>query len=304
MNKENDTARKLSFLNANFSFERLETIEECTSYTSYIARYDKDAPKYKTLYIQYWRNFVILFEEGLSSEDEFVIIDRSYFNTTKAHSLKEHCYRFLAQLREDNSSRLEDGDLLIEKNKWCFLSKEFIQEIKYYYKAIINSQDEEQTRFNLVNNGVKFRRITSNLFALLSALDSLWESFNAINIVKRTKFLLPEYLKDTPNKFSTLGLNNFFEICSEKYLEDIKSEKLPELKQEVLPSYNDENSYRHFYPEDVPAEKKRRQKETEERKKLEKEMLEAEAKEFGNFGIYAAMVAEGELHPDDPRYPF
>lgn len=39
-------------------------------------------------------------------------------------------------------------------------------------------------------------------------------------------------------------------------------------------------------------------------KRIEQELLEAEAREFGYFGVYAAMVAEGELYPDDPRYPF
>jgi hypothetical protein len=294
MNKENRIAKKLDFLNANFAFEKLEIIEQGTYYTSYMARSDKDVPKYKALYVQRWRNFVILFENDASSEDEFIIIDRNYFDTTKAHTLRECCYRFLLQLKEDNSSRPEDGDLLIEKNQWCILSESFLKEIKYYYNRIVNSTDEEKSKYDLVGNGVKFRRTTSNLFALLSAIDNLWEAFKAITIVKRTKFILLE---------SSQNILSIGPIEDNKY-EDTNSENLPKLEQKVLSSGYDKNSYRHFYPEDVKVEKERRRKQAQEEKRIEQELLEAEAREHGFFGMYAAMVAEGELHPDDPRYPF
>ncbi|MCP6760046.1 MAG: hypothetical protein NHB32_15130 [Fischerella sp. CENA71] len=299
MNKENKIAKKLDFLNANYAFEKQEIIEQGTYYTNYRPKTDTDVDRYKCLYVQYWRNFVILFEDDASFGDEFLIIDRNYFDTTKAHSLKERCYRFLSELKEDNSSRPENGDLLSEKNTWCILSEKLIKEIKGYYNAIITSVNEDESHYNLVDKGVIFRRITSNLFALLSAVNNLWEAFQAITIVKNTRFLLPESPKNIFTDILTIGLTEH-----DKYLVDTKLENLPKFKQEVISSDGDESSYRHFYPEDVQVEKERRHKEAEEAKRIEQELLEAEAREFGNFGVYAAMVAEGELHPDDPRYPF
>lgn len=295
MNKENRIAKKLDFLNANYAFEKQEIIEQGTYYTDYRHKTDTDVDRYKCLYVQHWRNFVILFEDDASFSDEFIIIDRNYFDTTKAHSLKERCYRFLSQLKEDNSSRPEDGDLLIDKKKWCILSESFIKEIKGYYNAIINSKNEDKSPYNLVDNGIIFLRTTSNLFALLSAVDNLWEAFKAITIVNKTRFILP----DSSQNILRIGLTEH-----DKYLVDTKSENLPKLKQEVLSSNDDKSSYRHLYPEDVGVEKERRHKEAEEGKRIEQELLEAEAREFGYFGVYAAMVAEGELYPDDPRYPF
>ena len=148
--------------------------------------------------------------------------------------------------------------------------------------------------FNHSNNaGILHTSVIATLFNLLSALENVWEAFKALNILKRTRFF-------------PISANNLPHITSKEYLEDTNINKLSELKEVTLLN-DDESSYRYLYPEDVEAEKERRRKEAAARKKeLEqerKEYMQLEAREWGNFGYYAAMVYEGELAPDDPRYP-
>ncbi|WP_232317154.1 hypothetical protein [Anabaena sp. CA = ATCC 33047] len=283
----------LDFLKAHPAFDKLEIIKKGTYYTIYRPKTDSDRDCYKTLFLQYFKNFVILIEYGCFI-DHFIIIERNYFDNTKAHNLKEKCYRFLPKLDEDNSSRPQDGDLLDEKKYWSILNDSFVQEIEICYRRIIDTEDTHTSSYRLVSGGILHTRAIATLFNLLSALENIWNSFKALNIVKRTRFL-------------PISSTNFPHITSKDYLEDTNINKLSDLKEVILLN-DDESSYRYFYPEDVEAEKERRRKEAAARKKEReqerKEYMQLEAREWVNFGYYAAMVDEGELAPDDPRYPF
>ncbi|MHC5823769.1 MAG: hypothetical protein ACYT04_50030, partial [Nostoc sp.] len=75
----------LDFFKAHPAFDKQEIIEKGTYYTTYRPKTDSDRPNYKTLFLQYFKNFVILLEYG-GLIDNFIIIERNYFNNTKAHS--------------------------------------------------------------------------------------------------------------------------------------------------------------------------------------------------------------------------
>ncbi len=293
----------LDFLKAHPTFDKQEIIEKGTYYTTYKLKTERDIPHYKTLSVQYFKNFVILLEYETSSVEQLAVVERDYFETTKAQSLKECCYRFLPKLDKDNSSRSKDGDLLEEKVIWCILSDGLIKEIKSLYSKILNieprvscwGENNNTSRYKFLVDGVVRFRAISTLFTLLSSTDNLWESFKAINIVNRTRFL-------------PLSANNSSHGNLERqYLLDTNAEKLSELTEVILLK-DYESSYRYFYAEDVEAEKERRHQKAEaDKKEWEKEwqeILEYEARDNGNFGYHAAMVSEGELHPDDPEYPF
>ncbi|BAY61186.1 hypothetical protein NIES22_12470 [Calothrix brevissima NIES-22] len=182
------------------------------------------------------------------------------------------------------------------------MNDRFIQEIELCYFRIIEAKDTHTSRHSLVSGGILHTRFIGNLFTLLSAVDNVWESFKALNIVKRTRFI-------------HISATELPQNTSKAYLKDTKPNQLSELKEVTLLTDNentllkgDEISYRYFYPEDVKAEKERRLKEKAASKKEldreSKEIEELEARELGRFGDYAGMVHRGELALDDPRYPF
>jgi hypothetical protein len=285
----------LDFLKAHPAFDKQEIIEEGTYYTTYRPKTERDIPHYKILFLQYFKNFVILLEYESQSLDNFKIIERNYFDNTKAHSLQERCYRFLPKLNKDDSSRPQDGDMLDEEKYWCILNDSLIQEIKLCYERIINTEDTHTSSHKLVTDGIVHSRAIATLFTLFSAIENIWESFKALNVVNRTRFLPISVNKPSDSNPSTT------------YLKDTRISNLSVLKEVILLK-SGEISYRYFYPEDVKAEKERRCQEAaakkKEMEKVLKEIREDEAREWGSFGYYAAMVAEGELPPDDPRYPF
>lgn len=285
----------LDFLKAHPTFNKQENIKKGIYYTDYRPRTDSDRPRYKILLLQYFQNLVILLEYEGYKIDNFITIERNYFESTKAHSLEEKCYRFLPKLNEDNTSRPQDGDLLDEKKYWSILNDRFVQGIELCYSRILHIEDSHTSSYKLVSGGILHTRAIATLSTLLSAVENLWESFKSLNIVNKTKFL--------PISVTDYSINNL----ANTYLGDTKPNKLSELK-EVTHLNDDQNSYRYFYPEDVEAEKKRRRQEAAVRKKQReqerKEMEQEAIEEWGNFGYYAAMVHEGELAPDDPRYPF
>jgi hypothetical protein len=267
-NLQNFTNKKMNILEILPSYDKVEIYPEYRTYTKESPRSDNEYDYEYDLYIIYFEKFVILTDYGCASfQQKPIVIPRVFFD--KVHPLDDRlakAKRFLPFDTTYTYLRTHDEDL-VKRGNWNI-------------ENINNNQNSEQLRelldlalYKAYHQSKSYsneqRESISKLMEMLTTLNKFFTAFPC----SEPKQQIIDF-----RKYCQQGDSYIKELRNEEVV--LTPKEFEEVYQDFLNTIDDsddanENDYEYRNDDDD-----------------------------ADFGYLAGLVADGELNPNDPRWPF
>jgi hypothetical protein len=263
----------MNILEILLSYDKVEIYPEYRTYTKESPRSDNEYDYEYDLYIIYFEKFVILRDYGCTSfQEKPVVIPRVFFD--KVHPLEDRlakAKRFL-EFGINNSYSYEQD--LVKRGNWNI-------------ENINNNQNSEQLR-KFLNLALGQDDHQSNSYSndKRESISTLMEMLTTLN-----KFFTVFPCSEPKQKIIDLGRyfqEKYFQK-EDSYIKELKNEEIVLTPKEFEKVYQDFlNRIRINHSDDGN----------------EKDYEYSNDDDDAEFGYLAGLVADGELNPNDPRWPF
>jgi hypothetical protein len=251
------------------SYDKVEIYPEYRTYTKESPYSDNDYDYEYDLYIIYFEKFVILRDYGRASfQEKPVVIPRVFFD--KVHPLEDRLAKAKRFLEfKINNSHEQD---LVKRGNWNI-------------ENINNNQNSEQLRkFLNLALGQDDHQSQSYSNDKRESISTLMEMLTTLN-----KFFTVFPCSEPKQKIIDLGryFQEKYFLQEDSYIKELKNEEI------VLTPKEFEEVYQDFL---------NRINHSDDGNKKDYEYSNDD--DDAEFGYLAGLVADGELNPNDPRWPF
>ncbi|QEI39993.1 hypothetical protein BMF77_00550 [Dolichospermum sp. UHCC 0315A] len=251
-------------------YDKLEIYPEYRTYTKESLRSDNEYDYDYDLYILYFEKFIILRDTGCARfEEKPVVIPRLFFD--KVHPLEDtltKAKRFLSFKTHDLCGTSNEGDL-VRRGNWKIENINNNHNSEQLIKFLNLALDKDYYQSNSYSN--EQRESISKLMEMLTTLNNFFTTF--------------PWTEPKQQVFSINFRKYVYE--GDSYIKELKKDEVvltPKEFEEIYQKFlntidnsDDENNNDHGYSNDD---------------------------DDAEFGYLAGLVADGELNPNDPRWPF